>query len=115
MNPFGYTTSFSRNRVEENPLITQIEESISKLGSLENGDVPLKVIGARPVKEKRDLELMVSWKENDKGIKPQNSKVMRLELLKKGFWLPLIEFYESKMKLGSAPNFNPNSLPKYQF
>jgi len=82
-------------------------------GSLEKGDIPLKVIGIRPVKEENDLEIMISWKARENGVKPQSSKVMRIDLLRKGFWLPLIEFYESKMKLESAPNFDSNLLPKY--
>ncbi len=82
-------------------------------GSLEKDDIPAKVIGVRPVPELNDLEVLVSWKPRKDSSQPDNSKVMRLDLLKKNFWMPLIEFYESKMKLESVPNFNPSLLPKY--
>jgi hypothetical protein len=82
-------------------------------GSLDKDDIPAKVIGVRPVPELNDLEVLVSWKARKDGTQPDNSKVMRLDLLKKNFWMPLIEFYESKMKLESVPNFNPSLLPKY--
>ncbi len=84
----------------------------SEYGALEKGDVPLKVVGIRPVKEDKDLEIMISWKTREDGVKPYNSKVMRIDLLKSGFYMPLIEFYESKMKLEGAPSFDPGMLPK---
>jgi len=86
----------------------------SEHGSLEKGDIPSRVFGIRPVKEENDLEVLISWKVREDGAKPINSKVMRIEMLKRGFWLPLIEFYESKMKLENAPAFNSNQLPQYQ-
>jgi len=86
----------------------------SEHGSLEKGDIPSRVLGIRPVKEENDLEVLISWKVREDGAKPINSKVMRVEMLKRGFWLPLIEFYESKMKLENAPTFASTQLPKFQ-
>jgi len=99
--------------LEESQPITKIKKKgKGELGSLEKGDIPIKVIGIRPVKEHSDLEIMVNWKQRDNGIKPSDSKIMRIDLLKHGFFMPLIEFYESKMKLEGAPQFDPKMLPK---
>ena len=100
--------------LEESQPVTKIKKKgKGEYGSLEKGDKPLKVVGIRPVKEENDLEIMVSWMPRENGVKPYNSKVMRVELLKRGFYMPLIEFYESKMKLEGAPHFDPQLLPKH--
>jgi len=116
------TESMNRSEVQENDKKDQGSDTAggskakkkgrSEYGALEKGDIPLKVVGIRPVKEDKDLEIMISWKTRDDGVKPYNSKVMRIDLLKSGFYMPLIEFYESKMKLEGAPTFDPASLPK---
>jgi len=94
------------------PHIKVHHRNANEYGSFAKGDTPTKVIGVRHTKEKPDLEVMVGWKLRDDGSQPINSKVSRLELLQKGFWLPLLQFYESKMKMENSPDFNPESLPK---
>ena len=55
--------------------------NLSPYGSIANGDIPLKVIGVRPVVELNDLEVMMSWHRRPNGIQPEDSRVMRIELL----------------------------------
>jgi len=96
-----------------NKPLLKIHRNQDEYGSFNRGDAPTKVIGVRHTKEKSDLEVMVSWKSRDDGRQPINSKVTRLELLQKGFWMPLLQFYESKMKMENSPDFNPECLPKF--
>ena len=81
--------------------------NLSPFGSIQNGDVPIKVIGLRPLPDGIDLEVMVEWQKRANGIQPESSRVMRVELLQNGYLMPLIEFYESKMDMDSLPAYNP--------
>jgi len=85
---------------------------LNQYGSLEKGDIPLKIIGIRPVLQEDDLEAMVSWYPRPNGFTPENSRVMRFDMMKRGFIMPLIEYYESKMKLGNGSSLDFSQIPK---
>jgi len=83
------------------------------LGSFGEGDIPVRVLAAKPIPEEEDLELLVLWRRRPSGVQPEKSKIMRLEFLEKGYHMLLVEYYERKMSLASISNFNPKNLPKH--
>jgi len=92
--------------------VSEYVDELNIYGSLDYGDIPLKVVGVRPVEDENDLEVMMSWQVRPDGVKPEDSRVMRFDLIKKGFVMPLIEFYETKMKLERVPTFKSPLLSK---
>jgi len=102
-NYFSEHLSSNYDSGDEN--VSDFVDDLKVYGSLEYGDIPLKVVGVRPVTEENDLEVMMSWQVRPDGVKPEDSRVMRFDLIKKGHVMPLVEFYETKMKLERAPTF----------
>jgi len=100
-----YFSEHSSNFDSGDDNVSDYIDNLKVYGSLEYGDIPLKVVGVRPVTEENDLEVMMSWHVRPDGVKPEDSRVMRFELIKKGHVMPLVEFYETKMKLERAPTF----------
>jgi hypothetical protein len=103
---------FSEASSESNDNVSEYVDELHIYGSLDYGDIPLKVVGVRPVEDENDLEVMMSWQVRPDGVKPEDSRVMRFDLIKKGFVMPLIEFYETKMKLERVPTFKSPLLSK---
>jgi hypothetical protein len=73
------------------------------IGSFEEGDIPLKIVHARILQEKKlELNCLIQWTVRKDGITPNNTWISSQIIRKKAPEL-LIDFYEARVRLPKLP------------